>query len=324
MAGTFRDLINEVLDLGSHGTGDDFEDMVKAAINRTYRRVLQKTRQETTLREFSLATVADTSKYGMPLYVKRILNIEDATNNRTVYDISWREFDNLYAGNDTTGDPTRAYVLGTFGTASQNASASVFNIVSSNTADANNSYVTITGYVSGHLVAETITLNGLVVSTGSTSFDANGIERVVVHGGTNIAIVGTVTVKDAGGSTMAVIPPTFKSPSHLWIEFYPIPDGVITYTVRSEMRKPDLVSDEDWPEIDEDFHNIIVWGAGADVLPNVGKGDQADRLRRDYEEGLMEALNAQGEHPGRVRTFSDLDLGSAYPRRPVVKGVDYA
>ena len=45
MAGTFRDLIDEVLDLGSHGTGDDFEDMVKAAINRTYRRVLQKTRQ---------------------------------------------------------------------------------------------------------------------------------------------------------------------------------------------------------------------------------------------------------------------------------------
>ena len=46
MAGTFRDLIDEVLDLGSHGTGDDFEGMVKAAINRTYRRVLQKTRQE--------------------------------------------------------------------------------------------------------------------------------------------------------------------------------------------------------------------------------------------------------------------------------------
>ena len=64
MAGTFRDLIDEVLDLGSHGTGDDFEDMVKAAINRTYHRVLQKTRQETSLREFSLATVADTSKYG--------------------------------------------------------------------------------------------------------------------------------------------------------------------------------------------------------------------------------------------------------------------
>jgi hypothetical protein len=323
MAGTFRDLINEVLDLGSHGTGDDFEGMVKAAINRTYRRILQKTRQENTLREFSLSTVASTSKYGMPLYVKRILNIEDATNLRTVYDISWREFDSLYAGNTTTGDPTRAYVLGTFGTASQNASASVFNIVSSDTADANNSYVTVTGYVSGHLVSETITLNGLVVSTGSTSFDANGIERVVVHSGSNIAIVGTITVKDASDSTMAIIPPTFKSPSHLWVEFYPIPDGVTSYTVRSEMRKPDLVSDEDWPEVDEDFHNIIVWGAGADVLPNVGKSNQADRLRRDYEEGLMEALNAQGDHAGRVRTFSDLDLSSSHPRRPVIKGVDY-
>ena len=199
----------------------------------------------------------------------------------------------------------------------------MFNVVSSDTADANNSYVTITGYVSGHLASETITLNGLVVSTGSTSFDANGIERVVVHAGTNIALAGTVTVKDAGGSTMAIVPPTFKSPSHLWVEFYPIPDGVISYTVRSEMRKPDLVSDEDWPEIDEDFHNIIVWGAGADVLPNVGKSNQADRLRRDYEEGLMEALNAQGEHPGRVRTFADLDLSASYPRRPSVKGVDF-
>jgi|TARA_R100000808_G_scaffold24194_1_gene55103 hypothetical protein len=323
MAGTFRDLIDEVLDLGSHGTGDDFEGMVKAAINRTYRRVLQKTRQETSLREFSLATVADTSKYGMPLYVKRILNIEDPTNKRVVYDISWREYDDLYAGNTTTGDPTRAYVLGSFGTAAQNASASVFNVVSSNTADANNRYVTITGFVSGHLTSETITLNGLVTATGSTSFDANGIERIVVHSIVNVDVVGTITVKDASGNTMASIPPTFKSPTHLWVEFYPIPDGVITYTVRCEMRKPDLVEDEDWPEIDEDFHNIIVWGAAADVLPNVGKGNQADRLRRDYEEGLMEALNAQGDHPGRIRTFADLDVDSKYPRRPLVKGVDF-
>tara|TARA_R110000751_G_scaffold43137_1_gene99786 strand:+ start:1460 stop:2434 length:975 start_codon:yes stop_codon:yes gene_type:complete len=323
MAGTFRDLIDEVLDLSSHGTGDDFEDMVKAAINRTYRRILQKTRQETSLREFSLTTVADTSKYGMPLYVKTILNIEDATNNRMIYDISWREFDGLYAGNTTTGDPTRAYVLGTFGTASQNASASVFSAVSSDTADANNSYATITGFVSGHLTSETITLNGLVSSTGSTSFDANGIERVVVHSIAGVSLVGTITIEDASGNTMAIVPPTFKSPSHLWVEFYPIPDGAITYTVRSEMRKPDLLNDSDWPDIDEDFHNIIVWGAGADVLPNVGKGNQADRLRRDYEEGLSEALNAQGDHPGRIRTFADLDVGSEYPRRPQVKGVDY-
>ena len=144
-----------------------------------------------------------------------------------------------------------------------------------------------------------------------------------MHSIVNVDVVGTITVKDASGNTMASIPPTFKSPTHLWVEFYPIPDGVITYTVRCEMRKPDLVEDEDWPEIDEDFHNIIVWGAAADVLPNVGKGNQADRLRRDYEEGLMEALNAQGDHPGRIRTFADLDVDSKYPRRPLVKGVDF-
>ena len=37
----------------------------------------------------------------------------------------------------------------------------------------------------------------------------------------------------------------------------------------------------------------------------------------------MEALNAQGDHPGRIRTFADLDVSSKYPRRPLVKGVDF-
>jgi hypothetical protein len=319
---TYREMIDEILDLASHDAGDEFEGMIKAAINRTYRQVLQQANQETERREFSLTTASGTSQYGMPLYVKRVLNIEDAVNRRSIYDISARTFDSQYAGHSDTGDPWRAYMLGKYGCEAQPSSASVITVVSDNTGDTATSYITVTGFVSGELQQETITLTGTTAAAGTKSFTA--IERIVKHSDSGITIDGTITVSsNSAAVTNAVITPQYTSPTHLWFEFHPTPDAARTYTVRSDMRKPDLSADSDWPEIDEDFHSAIVWGAGAQCLPNAGKGAQADRLSSNYHRAMKQIRGVEDDHPNRMRVFADVHSVESFSRRPLVSGIDY-
>lgn len=320
--GTFREIIDEILDLSSNDAGGEFEDMVKSAVNNTYRQILQRTNQETKRREFSLVTESGTSQYGMPLYVKKVLNIDDAVNQRSIYDISARTFDTQYAGNTDTGDPYRAYILGKFGVERQPSSASAVTVVSDSASDSTTSFVTITGFVSGQLQQETLTLNGTSSVAGSKSFTS--IERIVKHANSGITIAGTITAtSNAGAITLCVIPPQYKSPTHLWFEFHPIPTSALTYTVRADMRKPDLIADSDWPDIDEDFHSMIVWGAGAQVLPNAGKGPQADRMAADYQRSMGNISGSEDDTPNRIRTFSNVHIVENYPRRPLIQGIDY-
>lgn len=319
----YREIIDDVLDLSSQSGGDDFEDMVKAAINRTYRRMLDLINQDNERREFSLTTVANTSKYGMPLYVKHVINIEDATNNRRIYDISTSEFDATYPGTSEAGDPRKAYRLGTYGVQAQPSSAGTVQIVSSSNSDLGANYnVRVTGFVSDVLRTETIELNGTTAKAGLLSFAANGIERVVKRAAAGVSWSGYLTLSD-GTTTFATLPIWWDSPSYLWYEFWPTPDAARTYTVRAIMRKPDLLNDEDWPEIDEDFHNVIVWGAAAEVLPSIGKQGHSDRFRLDYETGLGEFEGSQQVEHNRTRVFADVTTEPNVSMRPRIKGVDY-
>ena len=122
---------------------------------------------------------------------------------------------------------------------------------------------------------------------------------------------------------MAVIPNWMTSPTYEWYEFYPIPDGVYTFTVRAIMFKPPLINDGDWPEISEDFHNLLVWGPASEVLPNVGKLEQAVQLAGEYKDGVKEFKGFQQVSPNRTRTFKDVHNWPKLPRRPLIENVDF-
>ena len=92
----FSALVSDVLNLASASSGGDEETMIKSAINRAYRSLLIAVTADHERREVSLTTVAEISKYGMPLYVRQVLNIEDSNNNRIIFEISPREFDVSY------------------------------------------------------------------------------------------------------------------------------------------------------------------------------------------------------------------------------------
>jgi hypothetical protein len=319
---TFREIINDVLDKGSQGSGGDAEAMVKASVNNTYREVLSVTGTEHKKREFSLVTVASTSKYGLPLYVKSILNIEDSSNTKNIEEITSTDYDNLYPGNTDTGDPDWYYALGKFGIQKQPASTGALTFVSSSSSDGDTRQITAVGEdTNSHLVREKKDMNGTTSVTTTQTFSS--VERIVKTYDDGVSSYsGTVTVKDSSANTIAVIPTWVDSPSYLWVEFYPIPDSAITYTVRAMAFKPDLVFDEDWPEIDEDFHNLLVFGACAEVLPAFGKAGYAAMLKSMYDDKLSSFQSLVDPRPNLVLQASDVHAGSAnLPRHPWIKGV---
>ena len=323
----FRELIDNILDLASQDAGGDFEDMTKAALNREYRRLLNEVNQDTLRREFTLTTASGTSKYGMPLYVKEVLNIEDPDNDRRIYDISQKEFDVGYPGGADSGDPWKAYPLGRYGVQAQPATATTITAVSSSPSDTGAHLLRVTGYNSAGVLA---TENLIIASSGATTsgitYGIGGLERLAKRITTAGTVwIGNITVATSGASpvTLAVIPVWWDSPTYLWYEFYPIPDSAITYTVRAIARKPDLVNNEDWPEFDEEFHWLLEMGAAMEVLPIIGKMSIADRFRVDYDKGVHQYRASQNQRHNRIRVFSEVNREYTMPGRPLIEGVDF-
>jgi len=320
----YKGLQDEVLDLLGIA-GPKALTMVKAAMNRQYRYMLNMANADEERREFSLTTVASTSKYGLPLYVKEILNIDDGTNDKNIFTTSARQYDLTYPGTSSSGTPDLAYIVGKYGAQAQPSSAEKLKVVSSSTSDGSNFEVRINGFVSGVLTTEVVTMDGTTEVATSNTFDANGIERTVKDQAEGFSWTGNVTIKgNTSGTTFSVIPQWWESPTYLWIEFHPIPSSVLTYTVRALMRKPDLVNDEDWAEIDAEFHNVLVWGTALELLPTVGKLPQAQDLRVNFQTGMKRYAGVVNDADvSTVQTFADVTTVAIVPGRPLIQGIDY-
>jgi hypothetical protein len=72
------------------------------------------------------------------------------------------------------------------------------------------------------------------------------------------------------------------------------------------MRKPPLVNDDDWPEIPENYHDLIVEGVAASLLPTVGKTGAADRSQRRFDRRLKKFSGKSQKRAGRLRTFENV------------------
>jgi len=319
---TYREIVDQVLDLASHQRGDDLETMIKDSVNRIYRRLQQWVQSSEQKREFTLTTRSDVSKYGMPMHVMRVVNIEDTANFKHIWETSAREFDIDHPGTTTTGPPVKVYPFGSFGVQRQPATALTLSITSSSALDTGSDFLLrVSGFVSGVVQTEQVTLTGTSAATTSNTYDANGVQRLVKELGAGASWTGTLTITD-GTNTLAVIPPWQTSPTYQWVEIYPICDDAYSLTVRAAMYEPPLVNDGDWPEIDEDFHNLLVWGGAMEVLPTVGKGPEARQQTAKYLEGAKEFRGIQQVRPNRIRTFSDVTTRGYFPRRPLIKNVD--
>jgi len=317
--GTIR---RHLLDIAGQDTGSDFDTMLSRSINNYYRILQAILNQDEAADEVSITTAASTSQYGLPLNVLRVLNIDDGTNNRQLTEISARDYDAWYPGTATSGSARSYYPLWRRGVQVQPSEASTLVIVSSAAADASNRFVRIQGMDSnGIWQDEKLTLNGTTNVTSSTTFAE--VRTASTSTDTGFSIAGTITITD-GSTTLARIPPSVSFADHLWIEFYPIPDATATYTVRTQEQKPDLINDDDWPQIDERWHQLLIDGPGQENLPSAGKNIQAGRMAQQWDQFIKDAKRYSQHRPNRVRTFMDVQ---STPRpfldRPLIPNVDF-
>ena len=323
----YLQLKQQLRNLGGIPLGGEYQTLVEVSLNAVYRRLLSLVKAEHEDREFSLTTRADVGTYGMPLYVKQVERIEDGTNDKNIYTITKRKYQDRYPGDTTTGTPDLAQPFGTFGVQRQPAANGVITLVSDNAGDAGSNYIVVlTGFdSSGNLIREEVTMNGTTSVDSTSSFTT--LQRPVKVPATGYAFSGAVTLSDASANTLGVIPTWWESPDYFWVEFYPIPSAALTYTITAQMRQPPLVEDEDWPEIDQDFHDLIWRGTLVDLGPKIGMASFADRVAITFENRLDEFLEAHGEQPNtqEYMTFSNVWNVSGPRQRPYpprVPGVD--
>jgi|TARA_Y100000310_G_scaffold65939_1_gene61374 hypothetical protein len=325
---TFREIITDVLAYSGQSRGGVFEALVKNQVNFAYRRVLDSGKVPHEHREFSLTSVADISKYGLPLYVRKVLNIEDPTTPRFVYMDTARGFDKRNPGATESTTPSSAYPYGARGVQKYPNSDGVLKYYSDSTADAGSSFkLRFTGFnTSGVLVTEEKALSGTASVDTATSWDSTlGIERITKVPAAGSTFTGNVTVTDDDDNVISVIPVWWDSPDYQWIEFDPIPAAAITYTIRCEMRKPPLVNDTDWPEFDQDFHDLLIWGVTQDLLPTLGKVGVADRHRATFESRMAEFTGDKNSQPASLYVFGNVQNRAGVRNRPLapyIAGVD--
>jgi len=97
----------------------------------------------------------------------------------------------------------------------------------------------------------------------------------------------------------------------------------MSYKLWAYAYKPELVRNEDWPEIDDYFHNLILWGAGQEVLPSFGKNDVARSFENMYAQRIREYRSSVDMNPGLTQTFSDVQMGATGRIGPWIPGVDF-
>lgn len=325
---TYREVQDAILFYAGQTTGGNIETLVKVTCNGVYRRILDVGEVEHEQREFSITSVADFSQMGMPLYVRKVLNIDDATDKQFIFETTARKYDRTYPGTTETGTPKFSYPLGTRGVEKFPSADGVVSVQSDNALDTGANFkVRVTGFnAAGVLVSEQITMNGTTLVNSTNTFDSTlGVERVTKEPASGMTFTGNVTVKDAAANTLSIIPFWWLSPDYHWIEFHPGPSAARTYTVRCEMRKPPLINDGDWPEFDADFHDLLVWGTTMDLLPTLGKGDAAAAHRLTFKERLAEFTGDEGAAGRAIWVFSNVQNSSGSRQRPggpYLEGVD--
>jgi hypothetical protein len=307
---------------GAENSGDP-STQVKAAINRYYFRVLQATNSDMQKRnDFTLVTRASASTYGLPLYVRGVMNIEDPENDRALTEITAGDYDRRYPDTAESGDPDLYYQMGDYGVQRQPAATGTITVVAAAAGDDGNRFVTVTGFDSSNdlFPPETLTLNGLTAVTSTNSYSR--IQRLVKSANSGFSIDSNITVKDSSSNTMAVIPVWETSPTYKWVEFHFIPDGVITYNLRTVERKMPLVNDTDWPEIPEEYQDLLLYGPAGEILPKFGHVELGATYRDMYRERILEYTKETERRPNINAVFADISLEGGPSNRPLIRGVD--
>ena len=326
---TYTEHQQEVARRGSVDLAGEAQTVIRTAINNAYKRVLSETFQDLRQRIYTGATVASQATVGLPLEVRTILDVQDTANRENLEEMPVEEFDKLDPGRTETGTPMRYFNIGRFGLQVPINATSRISVESSVASDTSNLFARVTYYdANGVRTSENLTLNGTtaVLTTGSADpTEARGVERVTKYVAANASFSGNVLVKDVtAGVVIARIPIAYDSVDYTWIEFDQIPSSALSLQVRAMSTKPPLVNDNDWPEYDDQYHDILTFLAAGEALPLFGKQTLATQYLGQGNERLQEFKNSLDVKPNISHVMDNVQMASARGKlgQPI-RGVDF-
>jgi len=325
---TFTDIQQEVARPGSVDLTGEAQSTIKDAINNAYKRVLAETFQNLRQRIFTVTATASQATLGLPLEVRTVLDVQDTANRENLDEMTVEEFDKLDPGRTETGTPLKYFQIGRFGLIRPLAATGVVSIESSAAADTTNLFVRLTGYdTNGVRTSENITVNGTTAVNSTTSFDpsqSRGIERFTKYATSSAAFTGSIIAKDASGNVLARIPIAYDSPTYTWIEFEQIPSSALSYQIRAMATKPLLINDNDWPEFDDQYHDILTLLSSGECLPLFGKQTLATQYLAQGNQRLQEFKDGLDAKPNISHVMDNVQMGGPHGKlgQPI-RGIDF-
>lgn len=87
---TYTEIQQEIARRGSVDLSGEAQDLIRTAINNSYKRVLAETFQDLRQRTYTVATTASRATVGLPLEVHAVLDVQDTSNRKPERDDSGR------------------------------------------------------------------------------------------------------------------------------------------------------------------------------------------------------------------------------------------
>jgi hypothetical protein len=234
-----------------------------AFINQRHRQILAMPGMDQ-LRDESITfqTVANQPTYAMGPAVSRIKTIYDSVTNQIKLEeqtLQWlRAIDPRLA---SFGPPGYWVPLSIKQTQAQPATTGLW-AVSSSASDTQNVFLETTRTGGYSHVAPATTLTGVTRVQIGTLTDHVSVDKFYLA----TPAAGTVSLYDAvvSGNLLATIPIGATYARYLWIQLWPTPAGVYTYSVDYTREIHDMVNPSDQPLLPPDFHSLLSVGARLD------------------------------------------------------------
>lgn len=289
---TYLELQNAVLDACGHPSAASStpRTRIKRSLNNWHREILTRPGYARLLRdsEYTFASVASQTTYGLGIPMGRILGVHERTNDLVLAPRSIDWLRRVDPGLRSAGPASDYVIRGWFPVQAHPADAS--SIFAKSTAAGDTTQVVDWEFTTSAMqrVSGTTTLNGTTavqLGTATTVIEVSKLSIRTVGAGTI-----TVTEDSGVGSTLLTLPIGQQVGRFLHIQLWPTPAAVVTYRLDCTRELEDMTQDTDTPLLPRDFHPILALGAEYEEWRKLND-DRAPMVYQDLEKRLR-SLNA--------------------------------
>ena len=193
-----------------------------------------------------------------------------------------------------TGNPIIYRLWEIEGTSTALAAAATLKAISSSASDNSSYYCVVTGYISGRLESEVITMNGTTSVAGTKTFDAREL-----YISKSAIFNGNLTISDASDNSLVIIGAEEISPRFKVVSLWPTPSSTEVYMEYYKKIK-ELNSDHEVPEFDPKWHHIVRTGTLAKVYEYLGMESAKISVAAWYQKQVRAMVTDDSVNPDLI------------------------